>query len=102
MNEKSMVQLRVWWIPQVPGKPFIVPVASLDEGKRIMEILANYDAFQYANRIKGDYCNMGGMSWKHPALTGNEWYDLDPKFPDDIEEVQTAMGLLGLEWDDPS
>lgn len=53
--------LRVWWIPQIPGEPFHVDVASPAEAKKIMDVLANYDIFQFENRIKPDYCNAGGL-----------------------------------------
>ena len=61
--------LQVWWIPQVPGKPFTVDVASVEEGEKIMNALANYDLFQYANHIKPDYANAGGLN----IWTGTEW-----------------------------
>ncbi len=54
--------LRVWWIPQVPGKAFNVDVGSVAEGVKIMDVLADYDAFQFENRIKPDYCNAGGLN----------------------------------------
>lgn len=37
--------LRVWHIPQVPGKAFRVPVASVDEAKVLLRALAQYDLF---------------------------------------------------------
>jgi hypothetical protein len=51
----------VWWIPQVPGYPFHVPVGTVEEGVKIMDVLAKYDLFQYNNHIKGDYANVGGL-----------------------------------------
>lgn len=54
--------LRVWHIPQVPMKPFFVTVASIEEGKRICKVLADYDRFQYENLVKGDYANAQGIS----------------------------------------
>ena len=54
-------KLRVWWIPQVPGKPFRVEVASVAEGVKLMNVLADYDAFQFKNHIKPDYSNAGGL-----------------------------------------
>ncbi|HID1832212.1 TPA: hypothetical protein ACXGMM_000834 [Escherichia coli] len=36
------MKLRVWHIPQVPMKPFIVEVASVEEGVRLMDALADY------------------------------------------------------------
>ena len=76
-----MNKLKVWWIPQVPGKPFEVPVKSVEEGVKVMDILADYDAFQFENNIKPDYCNAGGLSMHEPDSDddGNEqwtdWYD---------------------------
>ena len=57
MNKK----MRVWWIPQVPMDPFYIDVVSVEDGVRIMDVLANYDKFQFENRIKPDYCNCGGI-----------------------------------------
>lgn len=56
-------ELRVWWIPQISGKPFRVPVASVLEARLLYDALAAYDAFQLANRIKGDYANAGGLEF---------------------------------------
>ncbi len=62
MNKQNKVgDLQVWWIPQVPMEAFCVEVNSLAEGAKIMEVLAKYDAFQYENNIKPDYCNAGGL-----------------------------------------
>ena len=48
MKEK----LRVWWIPQVGlSDAFYIPVKSVEEGKKVMDILAAYDAFQLQNNI---------------------------------------------------
>lgn len=53
--------LRVWHIPQVPGEPFHVLVKTPEEAKKILDVLAAYDAFQLENNIKPDYCNAGGL-----------------------------------------
>lgn len=47
--------LRVWWIPQVPGEPFLWPVKDFAEASKLLDVLAAYDDFQHANRIKPDY-----------------------------------------------
>lgn len=60
-NNTQTVSLRVWWIPQVPGKAFHVAVNSVAEGVKIMDALARYDLFQLKNNIKPDYCNAGGL-----------------------------------------
>jgi len=54
-------KLRVWWIPQIPGKPFHVSVKNVNEAKLLLNTLANYDLFQLENKIKPDYCNAGGL-----------------------------------------
>jgi hypothetical protein len=76
-------RFRVWWIPQVPMKAFEVPVKSWADGKRIEDILADYDLFQFENAVKGDYCNAGGTQMMHPDLTDGEWHDVDD---DEAEE----------------
>jgi len=54
------IKLRVSHFPQVPCKAFHVDVNSIEEAMKIKNILANYDLFQYNNRIKPDYCKMFG------------------------------------------
>lgn len=57
-----MSKLRVWWIPQVGNcDTFYVSVKSVEDGKRLFDILAAYDAFQLQNNVKPDYCNTGGL-----------------------------------------
>jgi len=96
--ETSQIEFRVWWIPQIGQAPtlykikmlettFYVPVKSIEEGKKICEVLAHYDLFQYENRIKPDYANTGGISMKHPTGTDGEWWDV----PDDEEELQDIL-----------
>lgn len=41
--------------------PFHISVSSIEEGVKIMDVLADYDQFQLDNNIKPDYCNMGGI-----------------------------------------
>ena len=78
------MKLKVWWIPQVPGKPFEVAVESVREGVKLMQILADYDIFQFENRIKPDYCNVGGLMM---VDTDGEWVDwYDPETGDDDPE----------------
>lgn len=70
--------LRVWWIPQVPGKPFHQEVDNLKEAKLLLTTLARYDAFQFENRIKPDYANAGGLLvYDTDMEEGGEWVDYD-------------------------
>lgn len=68
--------LRVWWIPQVPGKPFYVPVADRDQAVKILTVLAEYDLFQLKHKIKPDYANAGGLQVLEDG-EWVEWYDND-------------------------
>lgn len=76
--------LRVWWIPQVPMKQFHAPVKDIEQAKLLLRTLAEYDMFQYHNRVKGDYCNAGGLE----VFDGAEWFEWDdPETGDDIDGV---------------
>jgi len=79
--------LRVWHIPQVPGKPFRVPVAGVDQAKVLLRALADYDKFQFENRIKPDYANAQGLEVFEDGEWG-EWYDEESG--DDIGQVMRA------------
>jgi hypothetical protein len=89
MNEPKIGALRVWHIPQVPGKPFHVYVDTPQEAQRLLNVLARYDMFQYENRIKPDCCNAAGLE-RYDADNGDgepgwcEWCDEDTG--DDIAE----------------
>lgn len=61
MDQPKVGDLRVWHIPQVPGKAYRVNVASVDEGRKVLRLLAEYDLFQYEHRIKPDYASAQGL-----------------------------------------
>jgi hypothetical protein len=70
--------LVVWHIPQVPGRAFRVPVASVEEGRKLCGVLADYDAFQLAERVKPDYCNANGVErWEDDGDSGFDWFDAE-------------------------
>jgi hypothetical protein len=84
-KEQKQLKLRVWWVPQVPGKPFIVEVKDVEQAKFVMNMLADYDLFQYKNRIKPDYANAGGFQEFHEGTgTWEEWSDNKGR---DINEI---------------
>lgn len=75
--------LRVWWIPQIPGETFEVAVASVEEGALLLDTLARYDRFQFKNKVKPDYSNAGGLQ----VYDEGEWIDWeDPEEFIDIDE----------------
>lgn len=82
-----MDKLRVWWIPQVGiEETFYIPVNTAEEGKKLLDTLAAYDAFQLQNNVKPDYCNVGGLQY----FDGEDWCDwyieTDDFYYDDLDE----------------
>ena len=70
-----MNQLKVWWIPQVPGKTFEVLVDTPKEAAKLLDILGDYDLFQLENDIKPDYTNAGGVMMLDDDGEWVDWYD---------------------------
>lgn len=98
-----MSNLRVWWIPQVGiNEIFYVPVNSVEEGKKVMDLLAAYDAFQLQNRVKPDYCNVGGLQIRDEnSQQWNDWYlETEDDYFDDVDEYceqcERADELVGF------
>jgi len=89
-------KLRVWWIPQVGAgaEPFYVPVQSVEEGKKVMDMLVAYDAYQLQNRIKPDYCNTGGLQIYNPEIADYEdWYlETEDDYFEDVDEYMESIG----------
>lgn len=80
--------VKVWWIPQIPMKSFEVPVPDIQTGAWLCDVLANYDLFQYNERVKPDYSNAGGVEF---IDTDGEWTDVDYEDPDDVEYAQSVL-----------
>lgn len=79
-------------------KPFTVPVASVAEGAKLLDVLADYDLFQFNNRIKPDYCNAGGLNRWTADCDGEgtpgweSWYDEETNIDDPREFIQSEGG----------
>lgn len=86
-NEKPKPKLRVWHIPQVPMKAFRVEVSSVKEAKLLLKSLADYDIFQFENRIKPDYCNVQGLETIEDIGNGPEWVEWHDDNDRDIGEL---------------
>lgn len=76
--------LQVWHIPQVPMGAFYVAVATPQEGKRVMAILAAYDMFQLENNVKPDYSNAQGLN----VFEEGEWVTWYSEDGNDIDELE--------------
>lgn len=76
--------LQVWWVPQVPGRNlFEWPVKDIDEAKVLLRALAAYDDFQFAENVKGDYANAGGLE----QFVDGEWEDWEDEYCDSIDDI---------------
>jgi hypothetical protein len=76
-------QLRVWWIPQVPGKPFHVLVENVEKAVLVINTLTRYDEFQLLHKIKPDYSNAGGLE----IYQDGEWSEYYDDKDRDINEI---------------
>ena len=76
--------LRVWWISNPPRDPFLYPVKSLEEAKKVMSVLAKYDLY-LGSLISVNACNV-------EVFEGEEWcnyYDEEGRGFEDI--INDAM-----------
>lgn len=83
-------QLKVWHMPQVPMTAFNVFVDSVEDAKKILKVLWDYDLFQYDNDIKPDYSNTSGLEI-FKDRTWEEYYDDEGR---DIDEIMKDDGKL--------
>lgn len=80
----------------MPMKSFKVEVGTVSEGVKIMQVLADYDAFQIDNNIKPDYSNAGGLQMFDPfddrdSPEGSwvHWYDEESGEDDPVAFVES-------------
>ena len=82
MSKYKDGDLQVWWVPQVPmTAAFEWPVTDVASGVLLLDVLAEYDRFQYENNVTEDYCNAGGIrrwcenSDGEGTPSWEDWYD---------------------------
>lgn len=71
------MKYRIWHNCQVgkAGK-FFYEVRSLEEAWKILNLIWDYDFFQYDNKIKGDYVSTSGFEYfDEENNEWREWYD---------------------------
>lgn len=69
------MKLLIKHFPQIPCKPFEVPVENVEEAVKIMDILADYDLFQFYNKIKPDYANITVLCmWDEEEKEWVDWH----------------------------
>lgn len=70
------MKLRVWHVPKVPMKPFYIDVDSVEQAWGILNVLWDYDLFQYENRIKKNFFRASGLEYfDEEEQEWCEWYD---------------------------
>lgn len=80
---------------------FYVPVITVEEAARIVEILASYDAFQFEKKVKPDYSNVGGLQVYEADPDGEgkagwvDWYNDDG---DDFDEYRATLVTVPNYW----
>jgi hypothetical protein len=77
------MKLKVMHFPQIPCKSFDVPVSTVQEGVLVMNTLADYDLFQFENKVKCDYANAGGLN----IYEDGEWVDWSTEDGDGIDDM---------------
>src|ERR1035437_2575833 len=80
-------ELKVWWIPQIPGKAFDVFLNSFAEAWVILEALPQYDLFQLDHNIKPDFSNVGGLMIR---ADDGEWEDWENGEGETMREISHA------------
>ena len=72
-HEIKIKGFRIWHIPQVPGKAFYWQADSSAQAENLLNLLAEYDAFQYKECIKPDYTSASGIE----CLLDGDWVDYE-------------------------
>ena len=89
------MKMRVWWIPQIGTEngTFYVPVQTVEEGRKVLDILAAYDAFQLQHNIKPDYCNVGGLQiYDEETKDWEDWYlETEYDYFDNVDEYIESL-----------
>lgn len=84
MSEPTEGDLQVWYVPQIPMKPFEVSVPDLPTARLVLDALCEFSAYEYENRVKPDYADAGGIArWESDGEGGYGWFDVDD---DELEE----------------
>lgn len=101
--EATSYAMRVWHIPQHGHgiKPFHVPVKDLETAMLVIEVLDQYDLYELANRIKGDYFNGTGLEILDKNGNWNDWEGEDGESIDEYmrERHDNMSAREALMWE---
>lgn len=80
-----MNKLRIWWISNPPREPFTQEVASVDEAKTMLSLLAGYDLY-LGELIEANASGLNIREKVYDALKG-----VDPADPDSASHIMTII-----------
>jgi Superinfection exclusion gene product 17 len=89
-DENREGDLKIWWVPQLPMKAFEVSVPDLQTASLLLDTLADYDRFQFENKVKPDYSNAGGLL----IFEDGEWFDWEDDDGNEFDEVRRVPELM--------
>lgn len=79
------MKFRIWHNCQIGAVDnFYIYVDDINTAWKIMNVLWDYDLFQYNNNIKPDYCNASGLEYFD--VEDDEWYEWYDEYGYDIKE----------------
>lgn len=94
MKKQPKQQLRLAHFPQLPCKPFIIPVANVAEAVKIATTIWDYDKFQFENRIKPDYSNATTLEVFEDGEWCDWYSDCGMSFDDVVAEMKEAENAV--------
>ena len=72
--------LRIWWIPDVPGEPFMTNIGTLDEAKSLLNALVDYTRYLERRAFFPEYsADVGGIE----VYDEGEWVDAELIYDDE-------------------
>ena len=89
----------LWYIPQVGSgvKTFKYSFSNLLEAVKALDMLYIFSSYEYNNRIKPDYCDMGGVQYWD--VMEQAWYDVDYDALEWDDEYRAHLGLTFEQWE---
>jgi len=72
-----MAKFKMWYIPQVPMKPFEVECETAEQAQDALDLITNFSIFEFENRVKPDYSDAGGVMVWESAYEDWSDYDID-------------------------
>ena len=88
-----MNKMRVWFMIMGLGTPFYVPVETVEDAQRAMDILGSYSQYLVNKEVMSDHCNACGVEvYDEESGEWEDWYyDYDGFFYDDVDSYIEEM-----------